>query len=365
MGDYTVVPSRPFRIRAPGRVCLFGEHSDYLGLDVLPAAIDLYIEITAHPRDDDLIGVNYVDTDKADEFPIDTLLAHRHDRDYLRSAFNVILDLQNPPKQGWDLRVSGNIPLAGGLSSSSALAVASVFAAGHIGGLRFNLSDLARYAYEAEVERFGESGGMMDHFASAFGGVIHVTMTSDQRVTPLPAQIEGLVIGDSRKKKKNTVGDLREIRKTVEEGYKQMRREYPAFDRRTTILNEVLSKSRPDSSVLMAEGTLKNRDLTAKAFELLQIKSPNEKYLGELLNQHHEILRDYLSRSTHKIEEMIDAALNAGALGCKINGSGGGGTMLAYAPGKEKDVAEAIQSAGGEAHIVEIDQGVSLTILKE
>ncbi|MHA2426264.1 MAG: hypothetical protein ACXAEF_15860 [Candidatus Thorarchaeota archaeon] len=62
---------------------------------------------------------------------------------------------------------------------------------------------------------------------------------------------------------------------------------------------------------------------------------------------------------------MIDAARDAGALGCKINGSGGGGTMLAFAPGKEKEVAEAIRNAGGEAHIARIGQGASLTILKE
>ncbi|MHA1906277.1 MAG: GHMP family kinase ATP-binding protein [Candidatus Thorarchaeota archaeon] len=357
--------SRPFRVRAPGRVCLFGEHSDYLGLDVIPAAIDLYIEITAHPRDDDLIHVDYLDTGVEDEFPIDTLLAHRNERDYLRSAFNVVLELKKPPKNGWDVRVSGNIPLAGGLSSSSALAVASILAAGHMGGLTFSPSDLSRYAYEAEVERFGESGGMMDHVASAFGGITHVSMTSDQKVTHLPADLQGFVIGDSRKKKKDTVGDLREIRKTVEAGYKEMARKHLGFDRRITPLNEVLSRSRSNESVLMAEGTLKNRDLTAIAFELLQQKKPDDYYLGELLNQHHVILRDYLHRSTPKIEKMIVAARGAGALGCKINGSGGGGTMLAYASGWEKEVASAIVKAGGEAHIVGIGQRATLTILKE
>ncbi|MHA2426265.1 MAG: GHMP family kinase ATP-binding protein [Candidatus Thorarchaeota archaeon] len=295
--------SKPFKVRAPGRVCLFGEHSDYLGLDVLPAAINLFIEISAYPRDDDLICIDYADTGDSDEFPIDTLLAHRNERDYVRSAFNVILDLQSPPKTGWNSSISGNIPLAGGLSSSSALAVASVLTAGYMGGLAFNPSNLARYAYEAEVERFGESGGMMDHFASAFGGIIHVEMTPDQRVTPLPARLDNFVIGDSRKKKKDTVGNLREIRKTVEEGYKEITSKHPDFNRRTTLLNDILSRSGTDSSVLMAEGTLKNRDLTADAYRLLQKENPEAKLLGELLNQHHEILRDISSVLHQRLKE--------------------------------------------------------------
>ncbi len=363
--ESSVVSSKPFRVCAPGRVCLFGEHSDYLGLNVIPAAIDLYIEIVAHPREDDTIFVNYIDLDKTDEFPIDTLLAHRYERDYLRSAFNVVLELNKPPTQGWDIRVSGNIPLAGGLSSSSALAVASIITAGHMGGFDFNPSNIARLAYEAEVERFGESGGMMDHYASAFGGIIHVEMTSDQRVTPLPAQIHGIVIGDSRMKKRDTVGDLKEIRRTVEAGYQELSNRHHGFNHRITPLIDVLSESQPNNAVLMAEGTLKNRDLTATAFQLLQERNPDEKYLGELINQHHEILRDYLFRSTPKIEEMIAASLEAGALGCKINGSGGGGTMLAYAPRNEIEVSKAIEETGGTAYIVGIGQGASLTILRE
>lgn len=358
---------RPFRVWAPGRVCLFGEHSDYLGLDVIPAAINRGIEIVAHPRDDETISVNYTDLEAVDEFPIATLLEHRSSRDYLRSAFNVAYDLDIIPTHGWDVRVSGNIPIAGGLSSSSALSVASIIVATHMGGVEFRPVDIVRMAYEAEVERFGESGGMMDHYASAFGGIVHVSMTSDQRVTRLPAELTGLVIGDSQQKKKDTVGDLRETRKIIESGYKEIRRKLPEFDPRTTEVQQVygLQRSRPNSGVMMAEASLRNRDLTAEAFELLKQKTPDERRLGELMNEHHALLRYSFARSTPKIDMMIDAAMKAGALGCKVNGSGGGGTMLAYAPGAEDEVSERIRDAGGIPHKVDVGQGASLTILRE
>jgi len=366
LAGYSMTPREPFRVRAPGRICLFGEHSDYLGLDVITAAIELEIKIVATPRDDDTISVRYLDIGEEDEFPVDTLLAHRHKRDYLRSAFNVILDEMIVLENGWDVEVSGNIPMAGGLSSSSALSVASIMLATHMGGKELSPKEIVRLAYQAEVERFGESGGMMDHYASTFGEVIHVAMTSDLKVTKLPAALTGFVIGDSRLKKRDTVGDLIELKKIIEAGYEQIRKKLPDFNPRTTPINHVyeLSRSKPDKSVKMAEATLRNRDLTAIALELLSKKNPDESEIGKLLTDHQEILRDDLMRSTTKLENMIDAAMNAGASGGKINGSGGG-TMTAYAPGREEEVIDAINKSGGIAYKTGIGQGASLTILKE
>ena len=225
---------KPFHVRAPGRICLFGEHSDYLDLDVITAATEFEIKIVAAPRDDNTICVRYHDIGEEDEFPVDTLLAHRHKRDYLRSAFNVIHEEKITLKYGWDVEVSGNIPVAGGLSSSSALSVASIMLAAHMGGKELRPVEIVRLAYEAEVEHFGESGGMMDHYASVFGNLIHVGMISDKKVTRLPAELNGFIIGDSRLKKKDTVGDLNQLRRKIFAGYKLIRKKLPNFDPRPT-----------------------------------------------------------------------------------------------------------------------------------
>ncbi|TFH11731.1 MAG: GHMP kinase [Candidatus Thorarchaeota archaeon] len=318
-----------FHVRAPGRICLFGEHSDYLGLDVIAASINMEIEIECSPRKDDLITINYVDLKESDSFSLDSEIQYRNKRDYVRSAFNVMKRKEVFPTQGMDLKISGNIPIAAGLSSSSALTVGAVMVVAHLTGFEMKPEDVALTAYDAEVAEFGESGGNMDHFASAVGGIIHVNM-KDNTVSKLPAKLDYIVIGDSEEKKKDTVGDLHYIRTTVEREYELMAQKISSFNRRTTPINRVyeLGRNHPTKERSMAEATLRNRDLTYRALKLLDDEKPNHHEIGNLLMEHHEILRDAFDRSTPKIERMIEAAYSAGAIGCKINGSGGGGTMM-------------------------------------
>jgi galactokinase len=77
-----------------------------------------------------------------------------------------------------------------------------------------------------------------------------------------------------------------------------------------------------------------------------------------LLSAQHGVLRDYLQTSTPQIERMIQAALEAGALGAKINGSGGGGTMFAYAPRDVERVARAVEGQGARVDVVRTDDGI-------
>jgi galactokinase len=104
-------------------------------------------------------------------------------------------------------------------------------------------------------------------------------------------------------------------------------------------------------------GTLRNRDITQEALSVLRAPQFDDLMLGELLNECQVVLRDILKISTPKIDRMLDAALRAGAYGGKVNGSGGGGCMFAYAPKNPEVVAQAIEGAGGKAHIVQIDVG--------
>ncbi|UCE09280.1 MAG: GHMP kinase [Candidatus Thorarchaeota archaeon] len=353
---------KPVRIRAPGRIVLFGEHSDYIGLDVIPSAITLSITIEVSPREDKVVEVEYLDLDEHDEFRVGQKLSYRHKRDYLRSAFNIMRRKGCTPIRGADLRVRGEMPIAAGLSSSSALSVAAVMAAAYLSDHKMDLRDTALTAFDAEVTEFGESGGMQDHFASVYGGIIHLDFGEDCKVTRLAATMDGIVIGDSLEKKADTVSDIEAIKSTVVEEYAAISEHIGDFNHRTTPINQVyeLFKGRPSSGRRVAEATLRNRDLTASALELLISRDPNPSLLGKLLDEHHSILRDGLDRSTSKIESMIAAAKAAGALGCKINGSGGGGTMIAYAPGREQEVADAMRKSGGVPYLTSIGQGASI-----
>ena len=78
------------------------------------------------------------------------------------------------------------------------------------------------------------------------------------------------------------------------------------------------------------------------------------------MNQHHEILRDLLKITVPKIDKMIEVVLSNGALGAKINGSGGGGTIVVLAPGKEDHVIEALRDVGAAGFSVKVDPGARI-----
>jgi galactokinase len=107
-------------------------------------------------------------------------------------------------------------------------------------------------------------------------------------------------------------------------------------------------------------GTIKNRDILRQALPELGKEAPDLAWIGTRLTEHHAVLRDVLQVSTPKIEAMLDASLDAGALGGKINGSGGGGCMFAYAPKNAEIVAEAIERVGGKSFIISSDNGTRI-----
>ncbi|MHA1124078.1 MAG: mevalonate kinase family protein [Candidatus Heimdallarchaeota archaeon] len=353
-----------FQAIAPGRVFLFGEHSDYLGLEVISAALNLAITITVKPRKDDIISIDFIDLEEKDTFSLSKGITYRHTRDYVRSAFNVLGRKGYGSEKGADLTVSGTIPLAAGLSSSSALSVASVLSILQLAGKTMTTEDVVQNAFETEVVEFGESGGSMDHYASAFGGIIHVNFGPSQITKPklLPITFDGLIIGDSLEKKPDTVGDIRMINSTVRSGYEHLTKMIPGFNQSKTPLEMVLSyiDELPKECRSMVETSIRNRDLTQKALSFFEKGRISHDLMGEMLDQHHLFLRDGLNRSTNKIERMISAAKEVGALGAKMNGSGGGGTMLAYAPGKEKEVMKAIEDTGGKVYNISIGKGARI-----
>lgn len=353
------MPQSSFQVLAPGRVFLFGEHSDYLGLEVISMALDKTIKIVVRQRKDREFRINYLDLNETDSFSLDDEIEYRHKRDYLRSCFNVLKRNGILSKAGADLVVSGEVPIAAGLSSSSAFSIACIMVFSSLAKVKISREETVQYAFNGEVVEFGESGGMMDHYSSAFGGIIHVDFGHEIKLTKVPATLSGIIIGDSLEKKEDTVGDLRMIRTTVEEGYQQLTDLIADFNHRKTTLKEVTnhidSISAPNR--LMTLTSIQNRDLTRKALKILQKGEFTKEQLGKLIDEHHDLIRDGFKRSTPKIERIIAEAKNAGAFGCKLNGSGGGGTMLAYAPGKEEKVSKAIRDAGGKPYVISTGLG--------
>ena len=350
-------------ISAPGRICLFGEHQDFLGLSVIACAINLDIRISGTPRKDTVFAIEMPDLDQRDEFDAARRVPYHGRRDYIRSATNVVGRHGVDFACGYDCTIHGTIPINAGASSSSALTVAwvSFSWATQNGCMPETPEETARLAHLAEVVEFGEPGGMMDHYTSAVGGLLFIDCKEPITVERLPAQLDGFVLGDSLQPK-DTTGVLGKSRRAMEAGLAILRDGVPEFDFRTTSLEEVeplLEKMAAESRKRVV-ANFHNREICREARELLSAPETDTKRLGELLYAHHCHLRDGIGISTPKIERMLDAAMEAGALGGKVNGSGGGGTMFAYAPGRQEEVKAAIDAAGGRGMKITPRQGVTL-----
>jgi len=181
------------------------------------------------------------------------------------------------------------------------------------------------------------------------------------RCTRLLDDISGIVVGNSLEKK-DTLNTLASIKQGVIKGLK-----YFEVSHVNELSMEDIKKVQPGQKQLdeYSLSTLKagviNYNLTRKAY--LEFKKGHsaldEVYIGKLMTDHHKSLRDNLKISTPKLEIMIHAALEAGALGCKVTGSGNGGCMIAFAPGYEKEVSYAIEKVGGKSRIARVVSGVS------
>lgn len=342
---------------APGRICLFGEHQDYLGLPVIAAAINLRVYIEATPSDKPGFHLSLPDIGRKLFIDPAQSIVYRHKRDYLRAAVNVLKRQGLEWRGGWNATVTSDVPINSGASSSSALQIAwSSLLLSLAGDPRAgDPIEVARIAHLSEVVEFDSPGGMMDHFASAVGGVIYLDTRPPYRVEKLNPPARDFVLVDSGfpKDTNSILGDKR--RKVEELGITFD--ELPIEPAMAAILKPFADD--PEHCAI-AEATLKNRGLTQRAKKLL-LSEGNDEELGRLLDEHHDQLSRNLGISLPEIDRMLDLGREAGALGGKINGSGGGGSFFLLAPGNAEEIAAMYRQRGLRAYVVSVGPGLRLT----
>ena len=364
------------KIRAPGRICLFGEHQDYLNYPVIAMAISKYIYLEAQRILDAKFQIKLPDIDDSLEIPLNNKeLEYETTRDYLKSGYNQFLRMGSKFKKGYKIKITGDIPMGAGVSSSSALVMAWLSFLNLISKNPFTKHQLALEGYNTEVKEFNEAGGKMDFFTSIHGNLIYLDLQNKEDVLKVDTKLDGFVLGNSLEKK-DTVQDLNRVKNTALEGFKILKELYPNFDRYKTSLDEIAPylPSLKKYSQKIIKGNIKNRDITFQAKELLlknvnllQGKTKESKklnlfyqQLGNLLNSHQTQLDKNVGISTKKINKMIKKCLDVGALGAKINGSGFGGTMFALFPENENSLKYAIEEAGGKAYAIKTSNGVEI-----
>lgn len=345
--------------RAWGRICLFGEHQDYLSLPVVAAAVNLRMTVTGMPIMRREIILELPDIQRRRVFWLDREQPYVNRRDYLAAALNVLRRDGVTVKSGWQAVVRGTIPINAGTSSSSALVVAWIKFLLQVTGETRTPEEIAILANRAEVLEFGEPGGLMDHYLAALGGVYYLDFAEQPaKVERLQAPLSGFVLGNSLQPK-TTTEVLGEARAQAEEAFDWVAAYAPALDPRTSPRADfaALLPKMPAPLRAKLDANLVNRDLCRAGRAMLLDGPVDPPALGALLLEHHKQLSEGIGVSTPKLDAMVQAAVDAGALGGKLNGSGGGGCMFAYAPGKEQDVAAALEAAGGKANILTIPNG--------
>lgn len=346
-------------VSTPGRICLFGEHQDYLGLPVIAAAISKRIQIEGDFRDDTTVHFSLPDVGAEETFKLNYPLVYTKERDYFKSVLNVLHRKGHHLNKGLELTVSGNIPINSGTSSSSALLVSWVNFLNEIYGLGYTQKQVGEITYEAEVLEFSEPGGMMDQYSTAVGNVIYLASVPEINIETYARELGTFVLGDSMEPK-DTLGILSHVKFGMLGGMKKIQAKNPAFDLATEKDPAKYRDLLTEDEWVLLQANISDRDLLLEAKAMFEGKIEwSDEKLGSLLNEHQVNLREQKRISTPKINRMIQAALEAGALGGKINGSGGGGCMFAYAPNNPEKVVEAIEKAGGKAYIITVDKGTT------
>jgi galactokinase len=333
---------------APGRVNLIGEHTDYSGGLVLPAALELGVRIEGVAAD--RIRLRSDHEDVTVELSPEGGDASGWGR--FVAAVAAELDRLGRPSVGFDGRVSSNLPIGAGLSSSAALEVAVGTALCAVAEFPIEPMELALASQRAEHSAVGVPSGIMDQAVSVLGVADHAilldTATLEHRAIPLPRELE-LVIVDSG------------VRHRLEDsGYAARRRE---LEEALVVLGgRRPADVEPDElpAGLDSVGARRLRHVVtenARVREVVAVltETPLDKArLGALFRAGHESLRDDFEVSTPELDLLVELAYRAGAVAARMTGGGFGGSIVALV---ERDRAQALADeilAGypaGTAHI--------------
>lgn len=344
----------PFLAQAPARVCLFGDHQDYLGLPIIASPINLFLKINGSSTSTGSIELVLHNINKTRLFELDQLAQFQPQKgDHAAWVLKVLSDRSLLKLKGAKLEVYSQIPINAGLSSSSAFIVALIRAFHALAPFEGGLSPqrCAELAYEAEVLRQVGPGGKMDQFTIAYEHCIFLEMHEGALPQPIHKPKGCWVIGDSGQAK-DTLGVLGQLRQQGMQAFQRIKALDPDFQPKHTPEEAISSYSEalPQKLRPIFEAGICNYHITKRAKEVLMQKDYSLNTLGSLLNAHHKQLKKNLGLTTPLIDAMVNEALMAGAKGAKIVGSGGGGCILALCEAKEvQSVVKAIKAAGAKS----------------
>jgi galactokinase len=348
----------PRIFRAPGRVNLIGEHTDYNDGFVMPAAVGFSTYVAIAARADRKLGIRSEEFPGDFAFDVDHLPETRLGTwcDYVLGVASV-LGQRGAKLRGANVLVHGEVPLAAGLSSSAALEVASALALISIGEMQLPLPAVAKLCQQAENVFVGARVGIMDQFVSCMGKAGHALLLDcrslEFQFVPLPEGIR-LVVCNTMVKHDLATGAYNRRREECEQAVRCFAQWDPAIGALRDVSVELLNEHRHDLPATIwkrCSHVVHENQRTLEAADSL--RQGDLARVGELMRQSHDSLRDLYEVSCRELDIMVDVAQDLpGFVGGRMTGGGFGGCTVnlvreAAAQGFATQIAERYQQKTG------------------
>jgi galactokinase len=326
------VPATSFR--APGRVNLIGEHTDYNAGFVLPAAIGFSCWVIGGPRDDNKLVIHSENFNETVETPLDEnhLRRSRKWSDYpLGVAW--VLQASGYRLRGANLYVRGEVPLGAGLSSSAAIEVAVAFALLDRAGYEADRTQVALMCQRAENDFVGARCGIMDQFICCHGRASHVLLLDcrslEHTLVPFSRDVR-LVVCNTMVKHEHGEGEYNLRRMECEEGVQKLSAALPNIQALRDVTLGDLDHHRgllSDTIYRRCRHVITENDRVPRAAAAL--REGDIGLLGQLMGESHRSLRDDYQVSCPELDLMVDlAGRQSGVYGARMTGGGFGGCTV-------------------------------------
>lgn len=324
----------PLLVRAPGRINLIGEHTDYNGGFVLPAAVDkeIYFAVALNGTH----TARLVSYDKQEMTTADLDDLHPGEPQWANYLKGVAAQFgkRGLAVPGFDCVFGGTVPIGAGMSSSAALECGLAAALDHLLETHLDRLELALIGQAAEHEYAGVKSGLMDQFASFFGKAGHVVRLDcrslDHEYFPFDTNAAAIVLCDTGVKHALAATEYNTRRQECERGVKILQRHQPQIESLRDATLEHLEHCRPEMGNTIYHRcryvVAENRRVLTACRHLVE---GNLTAVGQDMYASHAGLRDEYEVSCPELDALVEIARTVpGVFGARMMGGGFGGCTI-------------------------------------
>ncbi|WP_373316854.1 galactokinase [Paenibacillus vini] len=341
---------------APGRVNLIGEHIDYNGGYVLPAALEFGTTVAVRKRNDKKVTFASTNLPYTAEIELDEL-GKTKTEEWVDYPVGVIVELGKKGitlTSGYDLLFHGEIPNGAGLSSSASIEVVTAFALLSMEGQPTDKVEIAVLSQKAENLYVGVNSGIMDQFAVSNGAQDHAILlmcdTLEYKLVPFKTGAYKLVIGNTNKRRGLVDSKYNERREQCDAALRIVQEEEPQIQYLAHLSPERFEKMKgkfTDEVLLRRAAHVVEEN--ARVLKSVDALSANDlTAFGALMNASHDSLRDLYEVSCMELDVMVEEARKIeGTLGARMTGAGFGGCTVSLV---HEDAVDRFVSEVGSAY---------------